>query len=514
MRAPLIGVGLLVLVASTAPGCASTVYQAKFTPPDHAADVDHVADFLKCHMADGAVYVLRKWRIEDDVVFGSGILYDSARTPVFTDERELKIPLANVVLLETNRPQSIARSHFAALAIVTGVSLVMTAMCLTNPKACFGSCPTFFAFDGERESLQAEGFSASVARVLESTDVDAMWTARPRSSVFDVRMTNDALETHMVDRVRVIAVPRPNGARVLRAGDAYYPALRMAAPTSCVSASGDCLADVVRADSREYASLAGERDLAEKETIELDLPASSGARGLLVGARNTLLNTFLFYQGLAYMGRSAGEWFAKLEQSGARGADGFRAIAGLLGDVEVAVAGPDGEWIPAGAFAEVGPIAREVQLVKFPPGIPDGPARVRLTLTKGNFKLDQIALVELGAAIDPVFLDPVAVTRDAKPAPDALARLLDPAAHLVTFPGDAYVLRFQLPPGDHELFLESRGYYYEWIREEWLAEESATELLRLIADPAGSMRRLAPKYKRIEGDMERIFWKSRFGARP
>lgn len=178
MRAPLIGVGLLVLVASTAPGCASTVYQAKFTPPDHAADVDHVADFLKCHMADGAVYVLRKWRIEDDVVFGSGILYDSARTPVFTDERELKIPLANVVLLETNRPQSIARSHFAALAIVTGVSLVMTAMCLTNPKACFGSCPTFFAFDGERESLQAEGFSASVARVLESTDVDAMWTAR------------------------------------------------------------------------------------------------------------------------------------------------------------------------------------------------------------------------------------------------------------------------------------------------------------------------------------------------
>lgn len=119
-------------------------------------------------------------------------------------------------------------------------------------------------------------------------------------------MTNDALETHMVDRVRVIAVPRPNGARVLRAGDAYYPALRMAAPTSCVSASGDCLADVVRADSREYASLAGERDLAEKETIELDLPASSGARGLLVGARNTLLNTFLFYQGLAYMGRSAG----------------------------------------------------------------------------------------------------------------------------------------------------------------------------------------------------------------
>ena len=78
--------------------------------------------------------------------------------------------------------------------------------------------------------MQAEGFSASIARSLESTDVDAMWTARPPSPTFDVLMTNEALETHVVDSVRVVAIQRPPGGRVLRSGASYYPARPIHAP--------------------------------------------------------------------------------------------------------------------------------------------------------------------------------------------------------------------------------------------------------------------------------------------
>jgi hypothetical protein len=81
-------------------------------------------------------------------------------------------------------------------------------------------------------------------------------------------------------------------------------------------------------------------------------------------------------------------------------------------------------------------------------------------------------------------------------------------------PGDRYELEYQLPPGnDYELFIDSRGYYLEWMRQEWLADENPLAALRLFADPAGMLRALAPAYKRVEPEMEQIFWRSRYAHR-
>jgi hypothetical protein len=510
MNARIVATGLLALLVA----CHTTAYQAKFTQPSEAfAQLDETAPFLKCHLKDGRVFVFGKgWRVDSGAgeVRGEGIAYDLQRNA--GTRTSLHVALPDVVLFETNRPEAIPRDAFTVLAVVTGVSLVVTAVCLSNPKACFGSCPTFYATDGTREVLQAEGFSASVAKIFEATDVDSMWTVKPDGRALDVLMTNDALETHAVDSVRVLAAPRPQGSRVLRAGDLYFPALAAHEPTRCASPLGSCLEDVRAVDEREYLSPASDVDLAEKEAIELTFPRGKGKVGLMVAGRNSLLNTFVFYQALAYMGRRAGDWFARLEQADL-GASGFSAFGGLLGDVDVSVETPRG-WEKAGAFAEVGPIAHEVQLVPLPDGLTGDEVHVRLSLARGNWKLDRLALVELGAPVVPVPLQPLKVTKDGQPAPDALARLVDPKRHLVTFPGDKYRMSFELPAGDHELFLESRGYYYEWIREEWLKEESAAEVARILLDPAGAMKRLAPKYKSIEGDMERIFWQSRFGSRP
>jgi hypothetical protein len=86
---------------------------------------------------------------------------------------------------------------------------------------------------------------------------------------------------------------------------------------------------------------------------------------------------------------------------------------------------------------------------------------------------------------------------------------------LVTMPGDAYEIEYRLPaaPERLELFLEVRGYYLEWMRREWLAEENPMLALRLMLDPGGALRSLAPEYKRAEPAMEAVFWSSRY-ARP
>ena len=87
-----------------------------------------------------------------------------------------------------------------------------------------------------------------------------------------------------------------------------------------------------------------------------------------------------------------------------------------------------------------------------------------------------------------------------------------PGRHLVTHPGDAYRLTFRLPPSDGplELFLESEGFYYEWMRSEWLAEQDPRMAALVLADPAEALRRLAPAYKAEEPFLERAFWASRF----
>jgi hypothetical protein len=136
---------------------------------------------------------------------------------------------------------------------------------------------------------------------------------------------------------------------------------------------------------------------------------------------------------------------------------------------------------------------------------------VRLSLGQGSWRIDHVALAVLGDPVEPVVLEPVGATRDGRAAPDALAALLDPARALVHYPGDAVTLTYELPAGPQELFLESRGYYYEWMRRSWLREHAPLQALRGLADPEGLLRRLAPAYKRLEPDMDRIFWSTRLG---
>ena len=99
------------------------------------------------------------------------------------------------------------------------------------------------------------------------------------------------------------------------------------------------------------------------------------------------------------------------------------------------------------------------------------------------------------------------------PDSEALACLTGRAGRLVTQPGDTLALVYDLPAaaGDApELFLQSRGYYLEWMRDSWIAEENPERLARLFLLPSASLREMAPAYKKLEPEMESAFWGSRY----
>lgn len=518
---------LALLVLTLLAACGTRTQERRLVAPEQAPTLDHRSGWLKVHLRNGDLYVLNQWRTDSisGTVTGSGQHLDHNRV-VLTDGPQ-QVAMDSVALFETNVLHKSA--GIASLAVLSGVSAAVTVVCLVNTKACFGSCPTFYVSDGTRPMLQAEGFSGSIAPALEARDIDALYRARPHTQTLDVEMKNEALETHVVRYARILALPRAEHAR--EAGEArvfatqdgrFWEATRLTAPSACRAAEGDCRADVARLDERERTSTADSTDLATREIIDLDFPASPEHPGLVIASRQSLLTTYLLYQTFAYLGTRAAEALSTLERADRPHLPG---IMGALGGIEVQVDSA-GQWVTVGQDFEVGPLATDVRVVTLPTfplsqngregqGVREGGTRIRLRLTKGNWRIDYIALAELGREVTPIRLDPVEVWRGDVPDTTARQLLIDTTRTLVTLPGDVFTLRYQLPehPERYELFLESRGYYLEWMREEWLKEENPERSTMAILDPARALRVLAPEFKKLEPRMDDAFWRSRY-ARP
>ena len=495
-------------------GCGRRLVR-ELVPPAEIRTLDERSPFLKAHLADGSVYELSEWRVDSTraEITGSGRLLDADRRVVRSGD--VRFPADSVVLFETNVTE---RSGAAvAITVMAGVTAAVAGFCAISPKTCFGSCPTFYAPgpDGEMV-LQAEGFSSSIAPALEASDVDMLLHTRPTGRAYTLRVTNEALETHVIRHADLLAVRRPEDARVYMTSDGTFIAASEATrPTRCSAPDGDCLSSVLEADGLERASAADSANLAARETIELEFTdVPDGALGLVLVSRQTLMTTFLVYQALAYMGTDAGRWLALLETGGSEARELADGIGRELGDIEVLRPVAGGEWTLVGSVGEAGPIASDTRVVPLDRAA-GSPLRLRLRLTRGLWRLDQVSLVTLRGAVTPERVPPARVTRAGTRDDAALDALTDPERTLVTMPGDAYEIHYELPedPAFHELFLDARGYYLEWMRQEWIAEENPLLAESMMLDPAGSLRALAPAFKEYEPTADSLFWSSRYGTR-
>jgi hypothetical protein len=519
---------LLLALACTTLACTAS-WRAEFHPSPALADAEptpppsEATPFVKVHTKDGRVFVLDDWRFDEQAaqIHGSGLHYSAERERLGSGPQQ--IAYADVALIETNTPERVTHATSLAIMGITGGAVLGTGIfCAANPKACFGSCPTFYVEmadgtegGGERVELRAEGFSSAVAAALEERDVDHLAVVDPPAGPFHLYMANEALETHFLRSVELLSVARPSpDVEVFHTRAGFVGVRDRVAPSSCRGLAGECVDALARLDAHEYASTTDGQDLAARELIELEFPAqAAGSRlALVIRARNTLLDTFLFYQGLAYMGAEAPRWIMRADREGVDGplVSLLRSFDAALGDVEVELW--DGTtWQPAGRMREFGPIAWETQAVELPALAQTATSslRVRLRLTRGRWKLDQVSL---GASVGPLqasVVQPSALHHAGEPDPEGLATLLDPDRHLLSYPGDVWTLSYELPPGSQALFLASTGFYWEWMRDTWIAEQDVLEAARFFADPDATLRRLAPVFQAIEHTLEPVFWQTR-----
>jgi hypothetical protein len=329
-------------------------------------------------------------------------------------------------------------------------------------------------------------------------------------------MKNEALETHVVQGVRLLIAPRPPGGRVFKTSRGeFWLTGTPVAPDSALTRSRHVEDLLQTDDGKEYFSLADSTYLAERETLGLYFrPGTIHAPGIAIAHRQTLMTTFLIYQALAYMGENAGYWLAALERSGPSMRSRVNGPGDLLGYIEVFVQNQKGEWKKAGEVGETGPIATDLSLVPLPEESrsKDGSYHLRLRMAKGYWRIDYAAMVDLIAPVQPI---PVYGSAAPGPATDGVAHSNTDsvwAEPIVTYPGNSYVFSFTLPenPEQYELFLDARGYYLEWMRESWLPEENTDMVFLMLQDPEAYLRQMTPLFKRAEPTMEETFWRSKY----
>ncbi len=467
--------------------------------------------YLKAHMRNGNIYIFKGWSVDSTRQFlqGAGWQYNLQRD--VRREGRFELAMDSVALLETNQLE--VSPSFVFMTVLTGISVGGTIACISNPKACFGSCPTFYTTGHDSLQLRAEGFSSSISPSLEATDVDALFiTADPGK--FEIEMRNEAQETHVVRQANLLVVPRRGNERILADTQGrFWSAQRLSPPLTASAPEGDCRNLLSLADGKERFSPADSTDLSAKEFIELEFNNNPQAEcGLVIGCRQTLLTTYLLYQAFAYMGRHAGYWLAEIERQNLRNQE--NSVQELIGGIEVQMLDNHGRWQTISEINEHGPLAVDFHLL--PLGRQEGErVKVRLRQTKGNWRIDYTALAEMNGTVQPVRLQPALVINQGRPDETARRVLCDTVQALTTLPGDTYTLVYNLPEGgsEYEVFLESRGYYLEWMRLEWQAEESADLLAEFFARPEQALKRMAPEFKKVENQMERNFWGSRY-AKP
>ena len=475
-------------------------------------DVSHDS-YLKLHFHNGNVAGITQWETTvQDSVLGKGTLYNPNRKII--QKGKLQFSLDDIAIVETNDLTALKtsdNSRLIGMTILLVGNVLIDFYCVVNPKACFGSCPTFYA-PGKDKLLDsnAEGFSKSITPYLEEGDIDALKFSTKQKS-FQLTMKNEALETHCINEVKLYAVPRMDSELIFHNPDGIFYRCENNIPCKSAMSMTDVTEKVLQIDESEYFSASDSNNLLKQEEliVEFDAPKDKNL-GLVINFRQTLMSTFLFYNTLSLMGDEVGTQFANLESKKFYQRR-FEKAFNPLRHIKI-YQWENKIWKLVGKISEQGPIAKNLQMLPIE-STENEEVKLKLVMAQGNWRIDYLGLTEIKSEVKPHILTPKSIK--GKQINDEKLKSItkDDDEYLYTFSGDQYLLDFELPAikkdQTNELFVYSKGYYLEWMRKEWLWEKDITKFTKMMLMNKKTWRSLAREFKAVEGDMENTFWNSK-----
>ncbi|MGI9233970.1 MAG: hypothetical protein ACR2RD_10105 [Woeseiaceae bacterium] len=460
---------------------ACIVHRLDVKPVDvTTADPIVVSTPVKAHLEDGSTVVFPDGvSIANGVVSGDGTIYN-----LTLENRSLvsEISLADVAAMESYQtPVSTGATTAATAASSTGILIGgMAALFLI-----FGSCPTVYSFDGDGAALEAELFSYSITPSFQSRDIDRLDIRSIDNGSFELEVRNEMLETHYIDQLQVLEIVHNDDERVYPDQNGRPVVVReLLAPTTAVDQTGrDILVGLRDVDNLAWsasddrlASVTAD-DYLDKLDFEFEVPSNADNVALVLRARNSLLNTVLFYDvmlkeqsfgALDWMGHDLGHLGNKMQLG-----LWYRKHMGMTISVW-----DNGRYRKVARLGDQGPIAWNEHAVLLPTKGAET-LRVRLSFVADNWRLDRVAAAT-NATRARARSVPIAAARSADGERGDIPAYLNKAdkEYLIAEPRDRVSLRFDVGevPDDRDrtFFLASEGYYMEWMRADWLTEEHRT----------------------------------------
>jgi len=477
-----------------------------------------VSASARIHTFDGSVYLARKgFTIRNDTISGSAQKYDLTR--LSDSEREWQIPIDSVAGVEYFAVEMPGLREVGNAVSATTFTVYSLAGSLVLLKALFGSCPTFYTYDGEAPVLEAEGFSYSIGKYFEAGDLDRLHVDPSSGAPLRLDIRNEALETHYINQVEVRYLDHPAGTEAypgVEPGTVHI--LKPRPPVSAVTMSGrNVLGAVIRRDAESHESdeetTSGLLPKGTLDYIECEFgnPGGSSVITVALRGRNTLQNTVLLYD---VMMRNQGslvlDWISKVNENPLYSWRLYRWYKEHSG-VQVFVE-HDGEFELAERISDTGPIAWKETAVQIPVDPGKKTVRVRFAFLPESWAIDWIGYDDQRYDVSELTgFAPAAATNNRETDNRSIVRLLgkDDDDYLPTYPGTIVHLTFEAPaarnPGARTFFVWSKGYYIEWVRGEWLKARDDVIVFD-IRDPQKISRDLADFWRQKRSAIKEQFY--------
>lgn len=404
-----------------------------------------------------------------------------------------------------------------------GIPLIgVSVYCVSCPKCCFGSCPTIYTFDGNKYNFETELFSYSISKPMEAYDLDVLHEKVPYDGKYKIMVTNEALETHFINKLELIELKHPPGTQVLPNPRGSYTMINeLIPPDEVLNSENVNITDKVsKIDEKYYRSGI---EMVDKlnygpayDSMKVHLKIKNGLRKVkvVVRYRNTLLSTILFYEVvLATQGIKAVEWTKKMNIDVTYSKQ-FEFVYKMFSGMDVS-ANENDLWEHVSHIPDAGPlnwklIADEIPVQK------NGDVNLNLKFIPDNFMIDFIGFDTSNISNDIIsekLIQPACMIDDHGDLRNDIVENLrsDDNKYHVTNPGDSYKITYNIPKDyscDQTIMVRSKGYYTEWIRGSWIRNNNSDYKFNLY-DIRSTLSYLAHAWVENKDIIENEFFRTR-----
>ena len=518
-RIPVRFLAVLILLSAIA-GCSGTrlAHQASTMEQvqQQREEIDDLHSPVKVYRVDGTIFLFRRGaRVSSTAIWGVA----DVMTPDGSQDTGVNVTLAASEIAGATLYEFKQSAGSIIGAGITGVlgaySWLMAAICLADPKQCFGSCPTVYVPDRDSMLMVAELFSTSISPSLARSDLDRLCTVDGEAP-FPIMVTNEAVESHYIDKLQFVYVPHdPDETALPQPGGSIVLGGRRTLDVSARSSQDLDLTHTLRyPDGTSWRS--GPELLL---TLPPDDPfdhvdiatVATGAEhvDLRVRWKNTLLSTVLFYNlVLGDQGLHALAWQQRLDTDPIYAA-AFSMMYDRYSGVRVLVW--DGnEWNQQAVMTDAGPIVWHEGSVTVPTFGQDT-LRIRLRGLADNLEIDAVEIARSEpCAIEEIPLHWEVLSTTVPGDPDIRSALAHvDGDYFLQDPSESTALLLHLPPGARHgtVFVRSHGWYYEWVRQQWI-KPSNTPRSNDMLNGEGMIRELGKRWMDEHALIEDSFHRS------